>query len=130
MTRIAGIRRTTCEESYSSPVWVVESSPTSSCSPPVILVDVLPSGVETVPYSYTFTASGLAPLSFGSSGIPAGLTLNPATGELSGTAPAAGSYGFDVIVNTACGAATVHPVLLVVEQNQAILTEDLDMIDV
>ncbi len=43
------------------------------------------------PFLYAVPATGQAPLTFSATGLPTGLTLDAATGIISGTAPAAGS---------------------------------------
>ncbi len=52
----------------------------------------LPAGQVGAPYSATATASGGAPpYSWQASGLPAGLSIDPASGQISGTPSAAGS---------------------------------------
>ncbi|MEK6285730.1 MAG: putative Ig domain-containing protein [Acidobacteriota bacterium] len=68
---------------------------------PVISVSpaTLPPGVVGTFYSQTVAASGgTAPFTFtvSSGGLPPGLTLNPATGVISGTPTAAGTFNFTI----------------------------------
>ncbi len=44
------------------------------------------------PFLFTIAATGDRPLAFSADGLPAGLVLDPATGRITGTAPAAGDY--------------------------------------
>lgn len=58
------------------------------------------------PFLYTIAASGQAPLTFVATGLPGALALAAATGTISGTMPAAGSYPIQVTVSNAVGTAT------------------------
>ncbi|WP_437587272.1 putative Ig domain-containing protein [Sorangium sp. So ce1000] len=58
------------------------------------------------PFLFAIPATGRAPLEFSVSGLPAGLTLAPSTGIISGTTPAAGSYPVRVTVTNAAGTAS------------------------
>ncbi len=72
--------------------------------PPAINADIAPSaGALNLPYSFTFTASGLAPLTWAENGsLPPGLAL-AADGTLSGTPTALGSYPIHVTATDAVG---------------------------
>ena len=78
--------------------YIIFSSPagTEKISPPLtIITNSLPAGIVDGPYSQTLQASGGAPpytWSVISGGLPIGLTLEGSTGEISGTATAAGTY--------------------------------------
>ena len=65
----------------------------------------VPTGVENSPYSVSLAASNaIGDVTYTSTGIlPAGITLNPTTGELSGTPTAAGSFSFTVTATDAEG---------------------------
>lgn len=64
-------------------------------APPTITTNQLPTAVETLPYSITLAATDPAnpptasmvrdPLMWSAAGLPAGLSINAATGEISGT---------------------------------------------
>ncbi|MBZ6400034.1 MAG: putative Ig domain-containing protein [Kalamiella piersonii] len=55
-------------------------------------------------WSQTLTASGgRAPYTFSATTLPAGVTLNAATGALAGTPSAAGSYSFQVTAADSLG---------------------------
>ncbi|PJZ04257.1 autotransporter domain-containing protein [Pantoea rodasii] len=59
----------------------------------------LPAATVGSSWSQTLTASGgSTPYSFSATTLPAGVTLNPATGVLTGTPSASGSYSFQVTV--------------------------------
>ncbi|MFT3683022.1 MAG: putative Ig domain-containing protein [Ferruginibacter sp.] len=82
--------------------------------PPVISSAATASGTETVPFSYTITATN-TPASFGVTGtLPSGVTLNTTTGVISGTPPvgAAGTYTVDITATNAAGTST--PVTLTI----------------
>ena len=66
----------------------------------------LPGGTAGTAYTQTFTASnGIAPYTYAlaSGALPAGLTLNTATGALSGTPSAPGTFTFTIKVTCADG---------------------------
>lgn len=52
--------------------------------PFAILTTALPDGQTGVPYSFQLTGQGLAPLSWSTFGLPAGLTVDPVSGIISG----------------------------------------------
>ena len=59
----------------------------------------LPNGALNSPYSQTFTATGgVPPYSWTATGLPSGLSLNSATGVLSGTLTGAGTFSVVVTV--------------------------------
>ena len=68
-------------------------------------------GVVGTPYSYTFTASGNPTPTFAvtSGALPGGLTLNSATGVLSGTPTTAGPFTFQVTASNGVNPAAVTP---------------------
>lgn len=61
---------------------------------------------------HTIAATGQAPLAYAAAGLPAGLTLDAATGRLTATGLPAGEYPLDVTVTNAMGAATRRIVLV------------------
>ena len=75
----------------------------------------LPAGVVGTSYTATLTASGGTPpytWTILNGSLPAGLTLNPSTGVISGTPSTAGIFGFTVMVtdsnmNTASAALSI-----------------------
>src|SRR6185436_1867677 len=71
-----------------------------------------PEGTVGVAYSHFFPASGgTEPYVFSLAGgaFPTGLTLDAATGELSGTPTVAGTFNFTVQVTDASGVTTWSP---------------------
>ncbi|HZZ18822.1 MAG TPA: immunoglobulin domain-containing protein [Opitutaceae bacterium] len=56
-------------------------------------------------FSFTLTASGL-PTSFAAAGLPAGLTLNAATGAITGSPTAAGTFSVALTASNTIGAGT------------------------
>jgi hypothetical protein len=76
-------------------------------APPVAIVTpALPAPEAGQPYNQTVqTTGGTAPFTFAVTGgsLPAGLTLNPSTGVISGTITAGGPYAFTITVTDANG---------------------------
>lgn len=88
----------------------------------------LPTAFVSVPYNTALTASGgIGSLiwSIASGQLPPGLTLNAATGVLSGIPAAAGSYSFTVQVVDSQGAAATRPFVLTVSTPLTITTTAL-----
>ncbi|MBZ5548211.1 MAG: putative Ig domain-containing protein [Acidobacteriia bacterium] len=80
------------------------SAQAGSNSHSLTLTGTPPAGTANQSYNTVLTVSGgSAPYHFGikSGTLPQGLTLNPATGSISGTPVSAGSYPFEVIVTDA-----------------------------
>ncbi|SMF60721.1 Putative Ig domain-containing protein [Xaviernesmea oryzae] len=86
-------------------VSVTISAPTLSFSPPS---GTLPAGVVNIFYSQTIAASGgTDPYGYSVNGaLPAGLSLNHATGAITGTPVTAGSYGFSISATDANNATS------------------------
>jgi FtsP/CotA-like multicopper oxidase with cupredoxin domain len=96
--------------------------------PPAITTTALPGGIVGTPYSQTLAATGgIAPLSWALSAgaLPAGLTLNPATGVIAGTPTAAGSFSFTVQLSDAAGRSATQPLGIVVTTPVAVSTASL-----
>ena len=87
---------------------------TSNPSAPVISSATVTSGSENSAYSYTIVASD-SPSSYYADGLPAGLTINTATGVISGTPTVSGTFGINLTANNEGGSAvtvmnlTVNP---------------------
>ncbi len=75
---------------------------------PVINPPLFVTGQLNEPFSYTITATG-SPTSFGASGLPSWLTLDPSTGILSGTPTSAGTFTCTISASNpgATGSATL-----------------------
>ncbi|MCL1908711.1 MAG: putative Ig domain-containing protein [Holophagaceae bacterium] len=58
------------------------------------------------PFLFTVPASGERPMTFRATGLPAGLSLNPQTGVITGTTPAAGTYKVAITAQNSRGTAT------------------------
>jgi PKD repeat protein len=69
--------------------WINQLTPPDPDAPPEIDSALVKSAVVGVPFTYQITAINL-PVSFGATNLPAGLTLNPSTGVISGTPTLAG----------------------------------------
>ncbi|MBI3682288.1 MAG: putative Ig domain-containing protein [Acidobacteria bacterium] len=90
-----------------------------------ISTSTLPNAATGAPYNQTLSASGGAPplqwtTSLGS--LPPGLALNQATGVISGTPSAGGSYTFTVRVQDATGASATRQFTLIVVEGLIITT--------
>ena len=68
----------------------------SAKSPPAFTAGSPPSGTYGVSYSYQFQATGTPAPTYTATGLPAWATLDPHTGNLTGTPTAAGSFTFTV----------------------------------
>jgi hypothetical protein len=91
---------------------VTVCGPTSAC--PVITVNpaTLPNGVVGTPYSQTVSGSGgTGPYTFtvSSGALPNGLMLNAATGVISGTPTAGGTFNFTITATDANGCPGTRP---------------------
>lgn len=95
-------------------------------APPAITTATLPDGVVGTAYSQTLVATGTAPISYSvdSGALPAGLTLNGATGSISGTPTSASSSTFTIRATNTAGTST-HQYTVVVRTAPAIATTTL-----
>lgn len=71
---------------------------------PVYVNFIYPETYKDRAFSYTFTATDAAKYAI-SGVLPAGLTLNPLTGEISGTPTQTGNYEFTIIASNICDSA-------------------------
>jgi len=69
---------------------------------PAVTSALTASGTASTPFSYTITATN-SPTSFNAAGLPTGLSVNTATGAISGTPTAAGSYSLALSATNAAG---------------------------
>jgi len=84
-------------------------------APPAITTASLPNGAQGVSYSTTIASTGgTAPLVWSASGLPAGLSINSATGMISGTPTTTGASSVVVTVTDAAGATATRTYSLVV----------------
>ena len=93
-----------------------------------ITTATLPSGATTIPYSITLAAtggSGTRTWSVSAGSLPAGLTLNPTTGQLSGTPTAAGSFPVTIKVVDTAGASAERAFTLSIAATLVITTPSL-----
>src|SRR5204863_6519013 len=75
---------------------------------PAITATALSNGTAGAPYAQTPRATGgTGVLTWSSANLPAWLSLNSATGALTGVAPAANTFSFSVIVTDSLGAASL-----------------------
>ncbi|MCC7203175.1 MAG: putative Ig domain-containing protein, partial [Nitrospirae bacterium] len=88
----------------------------------------LPAGTRTAPYSQTGAASGGKPpltWSIASGALPAGLTLNSATGVISGTPSAVGTASFTLQVQDSNSAISTSALTIQINEVPAITTASL-----
>ena len=79
----------------------------NAAAAPSITTDTLPNGKVGEAYSHTLTATGTAPITWSiDGGLPAGLSLNEDTGEISGTPTADGTAKFTVKATNSAGSDT------------------------
>jgi hypothetical protein len=80
----------------------------------------LPSGQAGSPYNAALDATGgTAPLTWSVSGLPPGLSLDPASGTLSGTPSAAGGYTVEVTVIDRYGSRAAKSLALAIASQPA-----------
>ena len=79
----------------------------NAAAAPSITTSSLPNGKVGEAYSHTLTATGTAPITWSiDGGLPAGLSLNADTGEISGTPTADGTAKFTVKATNSAGSDT------------------------
>ena len=80
--------------------------------PPTITSSLVATGMATVPFSYTITASS-APTGFNAVGLPAGLSVNTTNGVISGVPATAGTNSVSITATNAFGSDTQLLVLMI-----------------
>ena len=108
VTAVAGgtavITATTHDGLFTASCTVTVNAPATA---PNIITDTLPDGKVGEAYSQTLTATGTAPITWSiDGGLPAGLSLNADTGEISGTPTADGTAKFTVKATNSAGSDT------------------------
>lgn len=80
----------------------------STSTAPAITTTTLPNGTVGTAYSQTLAATGTTPItwSINSGNLPAGLSLNETTGEISGTPTTKGTFRFTVKATNSAGSDT------------------------
>ncbi|MEV6814730.1 putative Ig domain-containing protein [Micromonospora sp. NPDC051296] len=115
----------TAAGSFSFTIRVTDASGFSDTRPATLAIAAAPSlnfpsppaGKVFTPYAYQLTVTGgTAPFAWSVSAgaLPAGLTLDPVTGSLSGTPTAAGTFSFTVRVTDSFAQSATRPVSLVI----------------
>jgi hypothetical protein len=108
------VTATYCNSGCSSATKTYTVNVVKACTPTQITSGVPPAASAGTPYSFVVTATGETPFSFAAMGLPAGLTINPTTGVISGTVNVAGSYPVAIIVSGGCGRSAMQNFTLVV----------------
>jgi uncharacterized membrane protein len=91
-----------------------------------ITTDSLPDGVLAESYNATLGAiGGTAPYTWSTDGLPAGITLDPATGKLSGTPTSAGQVEVKVTVTDGNARTATKAVLITIHPEVGITTVSL-----
>ena len=108
VTAVAGgtavITATTHDGLFTATCTVTVNAPDAA---PTITTDTLPDGKVGEAYSQTLTATGTAPITWSiDGGLPADLSLNADTGEISGTPTADGTAKFTVKATNSAGSNT------------------------
>ena len=100
--------RILCYFSQTSPLFsgsqITDGILTSGTPPTITSTSPLPAGSVAIPYSYQFTATGTAPISWAGSGLPSWASLG-SMGLLTGTPNIGGTSTFNISATNAGGIA-------------------------
>ena len=101
---------TTAKRAFLDNIIVTKAS--SSVTAPVISSSLAQSGTVGSAFNYQITASG-SPTSYGAAVLPAGLTLNTATGAITGTPTGAGTFSVNLSATNSAGTGSATLVITV-----------------
>ena len=90
---------------YASALQAVSLS-TAPATAPSVTTTPLPSGRVGAAYTATLSASGTAPVTWSATGLPAGLSIEPSTGTISGTPTEDGIFTVNVMATNSAGSDT------------------------
>ena len=93
---------------------------------PTITSATSANGMFGAPFSYTITSTE-APVTFSATGLPPGLTVDPATGIISGTPTAAGTYGVTIAATNTAGAGTATLTLAIAKAPAGVTLSNLSV---
>jgi uncharacterized repeat protein (TIGR02543 family) len=79
-------------------------------SPPVITSSLAASGTQGTAFTYNIVATN-SPTSYGATGLPTGLSINTATGAITGTPTVSGTFNVSISATNAIGTDTQNLVL-------------------
>ena len=79
--------------------------------PPVITSPTNATGKQGYVFNYSMTATGTSPITFGATGLPDGLGMNPTNGVLSGVPTVAGVFAIGLFATNAAQTTTGNLVL-------------------
>jgi len=101
---------TTAKRAFLDNIIVTKAS--SSVTAPVVSSSLAQSGAVGSAFNYQITASG-SPTSYGAAMLPPGLTLNTATGAITGTPTGAGTFSVNISATNSAGTGSATLVITV-----------------